>query len=176
MARKITTRIKELSKKDSIAAAKELIKERKKLSGKDLIPGNLIFGYYSAKDKTQTYDKTPLMLILRRNNTHTLAINFHWIPLAMRLNLIRSIITMNEKEIKRGSPLNFSYAKLRPMLKSLGYAPCIRLYINKRMSNRGVVIPPDRLTEVARLKSETFTNGRYSASQLFQMAKRKKKR
>lgn len=176
MARKLTQRIKELSKKDSIKAAKELIKERKRLSSKDLIPGNLIFGYYSAKDKTQTYDKTPLMLILRRNKTHTLAINFHWIPLSMRLNLIRSIIMMNEKEIKRGSPLTFSYQKLRPMLKSLGYAPCIRLYINKRMSNNGVVIPPERLTEVARLKTETFTNGKYSAAQMFQMAKRRKRR
>ena len=82
---------------------------------------------------------------------------------------------MNEQNIKKNKPLKFSYDDLKPMLKSLGYSPCIRLYINKRISNTGVIIPPERLMEVARLKTETFTKGRYSASQLFQMAKKRGK-
>ena len=83
---------------------------------------------------------------------------------------------MNEKNIKNNKPLEFSYMQLRPMLKSLGYAPCIRLYINKRISGTGVVIPPERLMEVARLKTETFTAGKFSASQMFQRAKAAGKR
>lgn len=168
-------KIKELSSQESYNKVKDLLKEKRKFSKNDMKPGNLIFTFYNAKDKEQTYDKTPLVLILRRSQRYTLGLNFHWIPLSMRLNLIKTIIRMNEKEIKRGSPLNFSYSKLRPMLKSLGYAPCIRLYINTRLANRGVIIPPERLGEVARLKAETFTAGRYSASQLYQMAKRKGK-
>lgn len=179
MARsKLTKKIKELTPSQSFAKVKELLKEKRKMSKKDLIPGNLIFTFYNAKYKEHTYDRTPLILILRRNSTHTLGLNFHWIPLSMRINLIKHIIRLNEKRIKRNQPLEFSYDQLRPMLKSLGYAPCIRLYINSRISKTGVIIPPDRLMEVARLKTETFTKGKYSASQLYAMARkagRKKK-
>ena len=168
-------KIQELSPSQSLKKVKELLKERKKMTKKDVRPGNLLFTFYNAKDKEQTYDRTPLVLILKRNSSHTLGLNFHWIPLSMRLNLIKTIIRMNEQNIKRNRPLEFSYNQLKPMLKSLGYAPCIRLYINKRISGTGVVIPPERLFEVARLKTETFTQGRYSASQLFQMAKKRGK-
>jgi len=61
------------------------------------------------------------------------------------------------------------------MLKGLGYAPCIRLYINSRMGRVGVVIPPERLLEVSKLKTESFTNGKYSAAQLYNMAKKRGK-
>jgi hypothetical protein len=175
MARKnkLRTKVQELSPSQSLKKVKDLLKERRRMHKGDLIPGNLVFTFYNAKDKEQTYDRTPLVLILKRNGSHTLGLNFHWIPLSMRLNLIKAIIQMNAKEIKRGEPLRFSYEDLKPMLKSMGYAPCIRLYINKRLSGTGVVIPPERLMEVARLKTETFTKGRYSASQLFQMARRR---
>lgn len=168
----LTKKLKELSPSASYKKVKELLKERKKMTKKDMVPGNLIFTFYNAKYKENTYDRTPLILTLKRNSTHTLGLNFHWIPLSMRLNLIKHIIRLNETNIKKGLPLEFSYEKLKPMLKSLGYAPCIRLYINKRISSTGVVIPPERLMEVARLKTETFTKGRYSASQLFQMARK----
>lgn len=140
-----------------------------------MVPGNLLFTFYDAKHKENTYDRTPLVLTLKRSSRYTLGLNFHWIPLSMRLNLIKTIIRMNEKNIKNGKPLQFSYNDLKPMLKSLGYAPCIRLYINNRLSKTGVVIPPERLFEVARLKTETFTKGRYSASDLFQMARKRGK-
>jgi len=170
-------KIKELTPAESHKKVRALLKEKKKMRTADKVPGNLIFTYYNAKDKSQTYDRTPLILILRYNNgTHLLGLNFHWIPLSMRLRLIKDIILMNKNNIKNDRPLQFSYKQLKPMLKSLGYAPCIRLYINKRMSITGVIIPPERLMEVARLKTETFTKGRYSAAQLFQMAKNAGKR
>ena len=172
---KLTKKIKELTPTQSYQKVKELLKERKKMTKKDMIPGNLLFTFYDAKDKEQTYDRTPLILVLRRNNTHTLGLNFHWIPLSMRLYLIKMIILANEKNIKDNLPLQFSYNDFRPMMKRVGYAPCIRLYINKRIGSTGVVIPPERLMEVARLKTETFTKGKYSASQMFQMARAKGK-
>lgn len=174
--RKNKRKIEELTPSESFAKVKDLLKEKKKMTVKDLVPGNLVFTFYNAKDKNNTYDRTPLVLILRRNGTHTLGLNFHWIPLSMRLNLIKHIIRINAKNIERNKRLVFSYRELRPMLKSLGYAPCIRLYINSRINKKGVVIPPERLIEVARLKTETFTKGRFSASQLFQMARASGKR
>jgi len=166
-------KIKELTPAQSFKQVKELLKERKRMTGHDLVPGNLIFTFYDAKDKSRTYDRTPLILILRINNRHLLGLNFHWVPLSMRINLIKMIISMNENNIKKNKPLQFNYEDLRPRLKSFGYAPVIRRYINSRISKTGVVIPPERLMEVARLKTETFTHGRYSASQLLAMARKR---
>jgi hypothetical protein len=168
----MAAKIKELTNGQSNAKVKDLLKEKKNLSKAEMQPGNLLFTAYDAKDKTFAYDKTPLVLILRRNRTHTLGLNFHWIPLSMRINLIKYILKLNKKNIEKNKPLDFNYKDLKPMLKSLGYAPCIRLYINKRFGPKGVVLPADRMVEIARLKTESFTNGRYSASQMYQRARK----
>lgn len=170
---KLHLKLKELSPKDSVEAVKALLKRKRKLEGKDLKPGHLIFTYYDAKYKENTYDKTPLVLILRRNASHTLGLNFHWIPFSMRVNLVKYIIEKNAANIRQRKPLKFSYAELKPMLKSLGYAPCIRLYINNRFAPTGVVIPSHQLMEIARLKAETFTNGKHSAYELYAMARKR---
>lgn len=168
-------KIKELTPVQSYAAVKDLLKERKSMTTSDLVPGNLVFTFYDAKYKEFTYDRTPLALILKRSSKYTLVLNFHWLPLKMRINLIKHIILMNKKNVKKNLPLTFSYSDLKPMLKSLGYAPCIRLYINNRIGRTGVIIPPDRLIEVARLRTETFTNGKYSAEYLYSKARKSKK-
>jgi len=168
-------KVKELTPVQSYQKVKSLLKERKRLYDKDFVPGNLIFTFYDAKFKEFTFDRTPLVLILRHNKTHTLGLNFHWILPSMRLNLIFHIIKINRKNIEQNKPIHFEYKQLKPMLKSLGYAPCIRLYINKRFAKNGIIIPPERLVEIALLKTETFTNGKYSAAELFRMASRKGK-
>jgi len=173
---KLTKKIKELSIPQSNKAIKELIKEKRRLRNRDFVPGNIIFTSYNAKDKSQTFDKTPLMMVLRRNGTHTLGLNFHWAPLSMRINLIKIIVQMNAKNIQNNKPLEFNYKQIRPLLKQLGYAPIIRLYINKRISSVGVVLPPERLMEAARLRTESFTNGRYTAGQMIQMARKQTKK
>lgn len=167
MARKVQ---KELTPAESVKIVKKLVKDKKRINKADWIPGNIIYTYYLAKDMTQVYDRTPLVLILRRNKTHTLGLNFHWIPFKMRDNLARYILKLNKKNIEQGKPLEFSYRQLKPILKNYGYAPCIRLYINHRFRSSGTVIPPDRLVEVARLRTETFTKGKYTAEQLYAKA------
>jgi len=168
------SKLKELNPFQAKKKVKELIKEKQKLKESHFKPGNLIFGVYDAKDKEQTYDKTPLVLILKRGKTHTLGLNFHWAPFYMRINLIKVIVLSNAKNVKAGKPLQFSYEELKPLLRQLGYAPIIRLYINKRFGRVGVVIPPERMLEVAQLTTETFTNGRYSAEHMIAKAKKRK--
>ena len=175
MARNRSALVKEFSKKDSDIKVQDLIKKRVRLSSKHFVPGNIVFTSYNAKFKDAMYDKTPLVLIPKRGRSHTLGLNFHWLPLNMRLKLIKTIIRMNKKNIEKNKPLEFSYEDLKPMLKGLGYAPCIRKYINPRFGRIGVPITPDRLVEVARLKSESFTGGKYSAERLYKMAKNKYK-
>lgn len=167
--------IKELSPIKSLEAVKALLKRKTHLDKKQFKPGHLIFTHYDAQDKTNTYDMTPLVLVLKTNNTHTLGLNFHWIPYSMRIYLVMHIMQMNKMRIKHRKPLNFSYLDLKPMLKSLGYAPCIRVYINKRFAKEGVILSSSYLLEAARLKAETFTRGKYTASQLYAMARAKGK-
>lgn len=174
MARERSLFNKELSKKQSNLVLQDLLKKRIRLQAKKhIIPGNIIFTSYNAKDKSQTYDKTPLALILKRGSKHSLVLNFHWLPISKRMYLINIILEQNKQNIKNGKPLNFDYQSLKPLLKSIHYAPCVRRYINSRMGRVGVPIPPSDLVHVAKMKAETFTEGRYSAAQLYQMAKKR---
>jgi len=165
---------KELSPKESIAMVKELIFHKSKaLSVSDLKPGTLLMYSYNAKNKEETFDRTPLVLVLRKSRGYTLGLNFHWLPVRMRTQLIDIILKKNKKNIEKNKPLQFSYEEFKPLLKKFGYAPCIRLYINKRISKKGVIIPPFELKNAAKLRAETFTKGRVSAEQLYKIARQR---
>lgn len=169
---------KELTPAQSLKKVKSLVKGQVKVTKKDWIPGNIIFTVYNAKYINKVFDRTPLVLILRRNSTHTLGLNFHWLPFNMRVGLVKHILKLNKKNIAKGKPLDFSYQQLKPMLKNYGYAPVIRLYINKNFQTKGTVIPPDRLAEVAALRTETFfvVGKKFTAEQLYSMAQKAGKR
>lgn len=169
----LTKKVKEFTSSISNKKVKELLKSKKQLSQKDFTPGNLLFIAYNAKDKTQIFDRTPLVLVLRRGSKYTLGLNFHWLPVQLRVKLIKIIFSMNSKNIKNNKPLQFNYADLKPHMGRLGFAPVVRLYINNRISNLGVVIPPENLISAARLKAESFTNGKHSSEQLYKKAQRK---
>jgi hypothetical protein len=169
---------KELSPAASINVVKKLLKqERKQLKVADFQPGAILMYRYDAKDKTQTYDKTPLVFVLRRNRKHTLCINFHWAPTPLRVVLVKKILYApgNRKRMRKGEPLVFDYGQLKPFLKRIGFAPIIRKYINRRISRTGVVVPQDQLMNVARTKSETFTEGKVSAEKLYRLALKRNK-
>jgi hypothetical protein len=98
---------------------------------------------YDAKFKNKVYDKTPLILVLRRSKGYVLGLNFHWLPVALRLILLKIILKMNKNNIKRGYPITITYQMLKPIITKMGMAPVIRLYIFNRISRRGLVIPPE---------------------------------
>ena len=105
----------QLSKSDSKKLLKELLRSAKRFR-KDLIPGNLILTMYDAKYKAP-YDARPLFLVLAKNSHHVLGLNFHWLPVNMRMKLIYAILKLNSKNIKEKKPLVFSFKQLKPFLK-----------------------------------------------------------
>lgn len=145
--------MKQLSQAASSLAIQQLYKSAVKLKPNYLAPGNLLVYKYDAKDKSVVYDRRPMVLILAVSNQYMLGLNFHWIPFAMRMYLVKYIYRHN----KGKGGIDFSYRKLKPMMKKLGYAPCIRLYIRRRMSKKCVPIPLDRIVEVAQLNMAMFT-------------------
>ena len=174
MAKKILMskeELKGLSAKDSIAFVKDMIKTKsKKLTLKDFESGSLLMYRYNARDRENTFDATPLVMVLKTSRRYVLGINFHWAPTPLRIVLVKKILQMNTKNIKAGKKLEFDYKTLKPFLKKIGFAPVIRLYLKNRISETGVVIPPEHLMNAARTKSETFTSGRISAEQLYKRA------
>lgn len=161
----------EMSRQDSDAYVRELMKNPKPLKNRDFRPGTLLFYRYDAKDKTQTYDNTPLVLVLGQNGRYMLGLNFHWLPYQKRLWLVDRILKHSKQEVQRNSRLRFTYEDFKPLMRSVHFQPCIRLYIKRRISRNGVIIPPSELVNATKLKAETFTNGRYSQAQLYQMAR-----
>lgn len=161
----------QLSVKDSFKIIKALIKNnKKKLLNKDFVPGRLLMFSYDAKDKTQTFDRTPMAMVLMRGKTHTMCLNFHWAPAPLRVILVKQILALNKNNIKLGKPLEIDYRQLKPFLKKIGAAPIIRLYINKRISSTGVVIPDEHLMDATKLRTESFTQGKVDAETLYKKA------
>ena len=152
--------LQELNVKDSIRQVQKLLKNKRGLKRSDFVPGNILFMRYSAKYKNLIYDKTPLVLLLKVGSVHTLGLNFHWLPFNKRKALIRIIIGMNIDNLRKNKPLKFTYGDLKPYLKYIGFVSCVRLYINSRISRTGVVIPPDRILDVAIINTKAITNGR----------------
>lgn len=137
--------------------------------GDDFRGHNMIFMRYDAKYKNKVYDRTPLILVLRRSKGYVLGLNFHWLPVPLRLILLKIILKMNKNNIKRGYPISITYQMLKPIITKMGMAPVIRLYIFNRISRRGLVIPPEYWLTVAKLRAESFTGG-YSADTLYKKA------
>ena len=167
---------KEMTQAQSKLSAKELIKTKKRLNNKDFVAGSTLFLSYNAKFKEFTFDATPLVLVLRHSARYTLGLNFHWLPFMMRQGLVLQILQMNKYNIDNDKPLVFSYEQLKPFLKKFGYAPVIRLYINTRFSKKGVVIPSVKLPALAKMRGETFMQGKVTSSEIFKQVNKSAKK
>ncbi len=164
---------KELTTKESIQMLKNLTKSDKVQIQKHLKSGNLITFVYNAKDKTQKYDKTPFVLVLRVNSKYMLGLNFHWMSIERRVLFVDYLLKTQSKQIRNNNPFNVSYKKLKKIIKTLGVFPVVRLYIRSRMSSGGVKIPDKLLMSAAKMKSETFTQGKTNSTTLWSRAKRR---
>jgi hypothetical protein len=142
------------AEKDAYDMFKKLLDKPTKLKNSDFTPGSLLMFAYDAKDKFSAYDGRPLCLVLRHSKAYTLGLNFNWMPPKMREKVLDGIMKQNKKNIKKGLPITVSYSTVKRLIKGLG--PVIRLYINKRISPKGVVVPGYQYYKVTNLRSEHF--------------------
>lgn len=141
---------------------------------KDFTAGNMLFYRYNAKNKEQPYDKTPLIIVLWKTKGYVLGLNLHWCPIPLRKVFLKAIFKLNSKNIKAGLPLHIDYKMVKPLIVNLVLAPIIRMYIYKRISSKGLVIPNELMMKAAALPAESFTDGK-SAEQLYKIAVAKTK-
>jgi len=142
------------AEKDAYDMFKKLLDKPIKLKSTNFVPGSLLMFAYDAKDKFSAYDGRPLCLVLRQSKAYTLGLNFNWMPPKMREKVLDGIMKQNKNNIKKGKPITVSYSTIKKLIKGLG--PVVRLYINKRISPKGVVVPSYQYYKVTNLRSEHF--------------------
>jgi hypothetical protein len=173
--RKLEESEKEASKILQDLASKKLTN----LRSQDVSPGNLVYFQYKAKgaenDPEFVYDKTPFSFFLQSHQSTSssskiLGINLHWLPKVLRKTIMNAIIKIGRNDIKRGKIPIIQYRELKPVLQNTGAIYAVRLYIKNRISQRGIVVPPEYFIKTAEsVPPEQITNG-YSAEQIFAMA------
>ena len=183
--------LKEKTTPQDEKAAADLMKNLMKknlqnLKASDFTPGKLVFFKYPnpVTAETAVWDITPMSLILDKSKSKTLGINFHWLSPPLRKILVKLIFKANAKNIRENKPLEFNYRKMKPLLKQLGLLnivttkiangkrvsnSCVRLYINSRISKRGLVIPPEYWLIAVGLEASSFSDN-YNPSSMYKKA------
>jgi len=160
---------------DSLVLFKNLLKTNtKKRTRASFTQGNMVAFAYNAKDQTEIYDKSPLVIVLRTSKSYMLGLNFHWVPRPARKILVDYILKVNKHNIHKNLPLVITYKMLVPMIIKLKLIAVIRLYIKSRISARVMVIPYVYFKRAVYLPAENFSNG-MSSDQLYRMAVLKSK-
>jgi len=165
--------IKDLTPKESIAMFKNLMKTNKTSIQDKLKPGTLLTFVYNAKYDKENFDRTPFVMVLSTTSKYMLGCNFHWAPLFKREIIVQYILEKNKNRIRKKLKIKMTYKELRALLKTVGMFPVVRLYIRKRMSSKGVIVPDDMLMSAVKMKTETFTKGKVNSTTLWQRAKNK---
>lgn len=171
MAYKLTDK-----EKDAHLMMKNLLKKPIKLKPSDFKPGAIILYTYRAKNTNNPYDMSPMNMILGRSGKFTLCWAINWTPPKMREKVLDYIMKKNKRNLEKGKPLVVDYTTIKKIIKGLG--PVIRLYLNNRISPKGVIVSPYQYYKVTSIRAENFIG--ISADDAWKMAlankKNKKKR
>lgn len=158
--------------KDAHKMMKDLIDKPVKLGASDFKPGKIILYTYRAKNQDNPYDMSPMNMILGRSNKYTLCWAINWTPPKVREKVLDYIMKMNKRNIKKGREIEIDYKTIKKIVKGLG--PVIRLYLNNRISPKGVVVPSYQYYKVIDLRAENFIG--ISSDDAWRMAKAKHKK
>ena len=159
--RQFINKLNPFSKKDGQRVVKELLKNpislSKEIRDKNIVDGSIIYFEYNAKDQESVFDMKPLIIVFGISRGYILGLNFHWIPMESRKELVEYIIKLNTKNKKIQTPLEFTYKDFKPLLKKNVFRRSVRLYIRKRTSLNGIIIDPKYLLDVVQLRLEHFS-------------------
>jgi len=149
----------------------EIRKDTKPMVTKNLRPGSLVFFTYNAKFKQARWDKTPMVFVLSLSQSYMLGLNFHYLPVPMRRILYKFLWQKYGKQIEQHKHIVFNWSEIKPFVIKLA-APVLRLYIRKRISNRGISIPYEKQMDAIELRVESFIPGSPSSEKILQSMKK----
>ena len=160
------------SEKDVHLMMKELIRKPKKLTAGDFKPGKIVLFSYRAKFDKNPYDLSPMIIVLGRSKKYTLGLAWNWCPPKAREKVMDFIMKKNRKNMDKGKEIELDYKMVKAIVKGLG--PIVRLYLNNRISPKGVSVPSYQYYKAINLRAENFIG--ISAQDAWKLAVKNKKK
>ena len=152
--------------KDKIAefgkpGALDLIRDGKRRRGKPF-SGRLNMFFYDPKFKATLpyYDRFPLVLPLKGTNNGFIGINFHYLPISLRIRLLDRLVDFsNNTKFDESTRLNVSYQNLKSIRL---IRPTIKRYLAGKVKSRFRRIDADEFIVATLLPVARFKKGSQS--------------
>jgi hypothetical protein len=121
--------------------------------------GYMYLFQYDPKHKTDLpyYDKLPLVFPFDVDSTGFTAINFHYLDLKSRAQLMDYLYNIaSSKEFDEKTKLNITYSILKRLCKVPYYKACTKKYLTKHVKSRYILIPSNEWDTALFLPLERF--------------------
>lgn len=123
------------------------------------IIGSMFFFYYDAKlkDELPYWDRFPLVLPIELYSDSFLGLNFHYLPLNMRIALLDKLYDLtNNDKFDASTKIRASYGFLSKAARYKEFQPCLKKYLGTHIQSRMVMIEPDHWDTAIFLPVEQF--------------------
>jgi len=123
------------------------------------VPGTLQLFHYDAKlkDKLPYWDRLPLVLPIEMYGDSFLGINFHYLPLNLRVHLLDALMVLtDEKKITPQARIEASYGILVSASRFKAFAPCVKKYLYTHIQGGLMTIEPEGWEAAINMPVVTF--------------------
>ena len=114
--------------------------------------GKLFFFFYNPKTKDQLpyYDRFPLVLPIEMYNDGFLGLNFHYLPLGIRVKLMDALYDLEtNSKMDSSTRIAASYSLLSGVARYEAFKPCLKRYLASHISSKIIEISaPDWETAI----------------------------
>ena len=140
--------------------ALDLIRDGKQSSSPFFGRLNMFFYDPKLKKKLPYYDRFPLVLPLEEYNDGFLGINFHYLPIPLRMRLLDRVVDFsNNTKFDESTRLNVSYTALKSVRL---IKPTIKRYLAGKVKSRFRRVDADEFTIATLLPVARFKKGSQS--------------
>ena len=122
--------------------------------------GKMFFFFYNPKLKEQLpyYDRFPLVLPIELYNDGFLGINFHYLPINLRIHLLDKLYDLtNNDKFDATTRIQASYSLLAGASRYKEFVPCIKRYLAPHITSNLVEIEAESWETAIFLPVEIFT-------------------
>lgn len=123
------------------------------------VPGTLQFFHYDAKlkDVLPYWDRLPLVLPIETYGDSFLGINFHYLPLNLRVHLLDALLVLtDDKKITPTARIQASYGILVAASRFKAFKPCIKKYLYSHIHGGILTIDPEGWEAAINMPVRTF--------------------
>jgi len=119
------------------------LKKKTTLQTSTLVPGQMYFFGYDAKNKDTLpyWDAFPLIFPLEDQGTHFLGLNMHYLQPNLRAALFDKLT--DDGTGNRASQMAKTYSTLKSAAKFQLFQPCLKRYLKSHMTSRFIHVPPE---------------------------------